>query len=345
MNLEEFNKKPWSSYQTYGRPGETVTIPETIKSLYIINLNTLKPIELELIPDTLAESYQQRMISLSTYGLVSPMHFYTGGEGKILNFSFQMIEDLQNTDGSIYKLLKEIQSLSEAVELTDKQQIQPPTVYMQLGNQFAGKGFINSSISLEGPYRNERYTLVNVDMTFTYIEEYNTVYNLEDKYSDYDPADIYRRYLGDIDGFDSPDSIEDFIKKSMDYDYLTKQIYSNIKLQNYLSIVNVEIKDKKKRKTGNTYSLAVNKKDLGYNLTKYFEDFGLIIGTPGLTISAYINNLNTLKTRIMNEYHNIRTIKDLSEDAVYSAREALNELLTLINNQIKIYSMSKGAGG
>ena len=55
--------------------------------------------------------------------------------------------------------------------------------------------------------------------------------------------------------------------------------------------------------------------------------------------------MNHLKTRIMNEYHNIRTIKDLSEDAVYSAREALNELLTLINNQIKIYSISKGAGG
>jgi len=254
--------EPWSSNQTK----LSIVVPTTIKSMFLYNINTEEEIKLMLIPDSLSEQYSSRIIKESgIYGRVKPINFYTGGNSKKLSFSFNLHEDLNSIDGSLYKLLKTLKSMSKPIISGSRDMIQEPIVYFQMGDQFAGLGHINTQYTLNKPYRKNtlisnggRYAFASVSITFIFHEEFltsknsisstgesvftSTEINLEDAYSNF------------IQGNGSAlvTSIDDFVQEIEGGDYYITQTFANEKLLG--GFLNAIMKDDRYTESGYTES-------------------------------------------------------------------------------------------
>jgi hypothetical protein len=154
-------------------------------SLYLYNINTEEWVIIPVIPDSLSASYSANFQSVTTHGLIRPVRYYTGGSEKSVSFAIKMHEDLQykysnksdeyaNAGSNLYALVDVIKKLSEPSTDHKKQVLLPPKVYFQLGNQFAGTGHIDTSVSFSVPFRNGRYIMADISFTFVFHEIFSS---------------------------------------------------------------------------------------------------------------------------------------------------------------------------
>lgn len=207
--------------------------PKGINNLFLYNLNTGDFLDFKLIPNSLSTTYTSKIVKATPIAVLHPINFYVGGSAKSLSFSFDIHEDINgipasNGESSIYETLKIINKMSKPIE--SGRNVIGPSVYLQLGNQFAGKGHITVSMSVKTPYRNGRYLLASISVNFTFHEEFERGEPLlKDKFNvsslniGYDPKDFF----GDF--------YEDWItKKQWDYDYNLKKSFGDEKLMRLL---------------------------------------------------------------------------------------------------------------
>lgn len=321
--LEPGNKsytiyRPWNSNQTEYARKLSIVAPDTAQSLFIYNVNTKESIELKLIPNSMSESYSSRIVKESgIYGRVRPLNFYTGGGGKTLSFSFDLHEDLNSIDGSLYKLLDTLKDMSKPTFNGNRGLIQEPIVYLQFGDQFAGKGHINSDYTLNKPYRKDisrgnggRYAFANVSITFTFHEEFEqSQYLISDEgelaISSYsiDLQKAYDNFLSERYGDYASEygiSMEDFIELvTANQYYITQSFTSEKLLGGFLNSVKINANDKKNPK-------------LYEELMKLAETGQRVDG--GLVYQYSYGQLNEITAAVFNFYVDLSNI--LSNDMV-----------------------------
>ena len=173
-------------------------------------------ISLHLMPDSISEIYTYNVVSQSPYASMRPYYFYTSGSEKQISFTFQlhtdMLDTIERKEGQyfgsdiIYKDLdidyggyKELYTMLQNYPVinmilnmsrpiykynNNNPELYEPLVYFQLGNQFAGIGYLNSSFKFSKPYDVETgtYKMITISMTITYMEEF----------------DIYSQYQADL---------------------------------------------------------------------------------------------------------------------------------------------------
>lgn len=164
-------------------------------------------ISLHLMPNSISEIYSYNIVSQSPYASMRPYYFYTSGSEKQISFTFQLHTDMLDTvereEGQyfgrdiIYKDLdvdygeyKELYTILQNYPIinmilnmsrpiyrynNNTPELHEPLVYFQLGNQFAGIGYLNSSFKFSKPYDVETgtYKMINISMTITYMEEFD----------------------------------------------------------------------------------------------------------------------------------------------------------------------------
>lgn len=132
----------------------------------------------------------------------------------------------------MYTFIDKIKRLSNPT--STRGYVEGPYVYFQLGNQFAGKGHVVSSVEFEKPYRDGRYILANCSMTFTFHEEFETDFDLlkdDTDYSQYISPYIYSEDLGPLEYF------EDFVRITYDPDYFIEQVFGDQKVERFVNIM------------------------------------------------------------------------------------------------------------
>lgn len=239
--VKEFSKTPWSTSQKYVLDSINALTEEAGKSyiqrfskeqrLYLLNINTLEEVKLNLVPDQMSESYSSKVVSVSPFGTVTPINFYVGGNSKQLSFAFNMHEDLQSIGNSIYNVIEVLENMAKPVYRNGR--LYDPIVYFQLGDQFVGKGHIQASFSYSKPFRNGRFTVVDVSMSFTFHEEFeNDPISLNDTFSsEVSPFALQNNITEDFT------FVDDFIKFQTDPDYFITQVFDNQKFRTYFNTV------------------------------------------------------------------------------------------------------------
>lgn len=365
------NIKPWSSWQLTDKLNKELTAvkPNTGEhELYLLNLNTIgstnEVVKLNLIPNGVSEAYKQRIISETPYGTYSPMYFYAGGEGKTISFDFELHEDenyelvtdnRNNTvDRSIYALIEKLKRMNEPTVKQDS--LIEPSVYIQLGSQFAGKGFLNLNFDFNKPFRNDRYVRVKVTLTFTFIDEY------ENEVVDYTtPAKEYIRPEGltfDIGELFNNTAIEDFFSEDNPYDMFVTQDFAFRKLESFLNAL--EIKDVdfqvkvitrlledsdqgfNRQENMESTGLAIRYQTMGYELYKLTRDFTYIITSEHLTAQAKVNNLNTIKNKAERELQLYIDTYD-TDTAIEAAAQVIRDFITQVDTHIQIFEAVRGS--
>lgn len=204
--------------------------PKGINNLFLYNLNTDEFLDFKLIPNSLSTTYTSRIVKAAPIAVLHPINFYVGGSAKSLSFSFDIHEDINgiqasNGESSIYETLKVINKMSEPS--VSGGNVIGPSIYLQLGNQFAGKGHMTVSMSVKTPYRNGRYLLASISVNFTFHEEFEQSQQklLKDRFNvssldiGYDPKKLF----GDF--------YTDWIEESQwDYDFNLKNSFGDQKL-------------------------------------------------------------------------------------------------------------------
>ena len=182
--------------------------PKGINNLFLYNLNTGDFLDFKLIPNSLSTTYTSKIVKATPIAVLHPINFYVGGSAKSLSFSFDIHEDINgipasNGESSIYETLKIINKMSKPIVESGRNVI-GPSIYLQLGNQFAGKGHITVSMSVKTPYRNRRYLLASISVNFTFHEEFEqSPLLLKDKFNvsaldiGYDPEDLFGDFYED----------------------------------------------------------------------------------------------------------------------------------------------------
>jgi len=335
---DEFTKTPWTTNQSYTRPNflsstsdqrqrkySMISLKQE-EELYLYNINTEEQVVLRLIPNSLSENYSPRIVSVSPFGTVTPINYYTGGDGKVISFAFEMYEDFINkesnallnkipeTSGSIYKFIESIKKMSEPVD-RDKGYILEPLVYFQLGNQFVGKGHIQTSFDFNKPYRNGRYTYVKCSMTFTFHEEFeDDPINLgEDTYfSQVSSLAVDSNLLDDFSAYG------DFIELVNTPDYIITQVFENKKLQNFFNVIKLEEED---RLNYNRIDEALQR--IQSSLTSgetleanfyYHNPYGVNLINSYFDLNAILTNIVNIKIKTQNLNKLLTNIESLFED-------------------------------
>ena len=228
-------------------------------SLYLYNINTEEWVFIPVIPDSLSASYSANFQSVTTHGLIRPVRYYTGGSEKSVSFTIKMHEDLMHKDlmhedlqyrylntsdeyanagNNLYALVDVIKRLSEPTEPNtdyEKQVLLPPKVYFQLGNQFAGSGHIDTSVSFSVPFRNGRYIMADISFTFTFHEifESNKLTVETTK-----PGELTIGIgIDDLPGINRDSDFEDFYnfyKKSVNADFIIENSLKDDKIRRLL---------------------------------------------------------------------------------------------------------------
>lgn len=248
---EQFNNNPWKTDQSFVINSLPISSGQATKlsiinlnkqnTLYLFNLNNFEEVKIELIPDTIAEEYSPKIVSVDPFGTITPINFYVGGNSKNISFNFDLYEDyydpiekkvsanLSKSNGSIYDLIKILQNMTKPYYANGI--LFDPIVYFQLGDQFVGKGHIDFSFDYNKPYRNGRYTVIKCSMSFTFHEEFeDDPINLNDTYSSETTAFSFNSNL--LNDFVS---IEDFVKFQYDPQYFVYQVFSNRKVSGYFT--------------------------------------------------------------------------------------------------------------
>lgn len=223
-------------------------------SLYLYNVNTEEWVFIPVIPDSLSASYSANFQSVTTHGLIRPVRYYTGGSEKSVSFTIKMHEDLlhkdslhedpqykysnkldeyANADSNLYALVDVIKRLSEPSTDYKKQVLLPPKVYFQLGNQFAGTGHIDTSVSFSVPFRNGRYIMADISFTFAFHEifESNKLTAETTK-----PGELTIGIgIDDLPGINRDSDFEDFYKKSVNVDFIIENSLKDDKMRMLLA--------------------------------------------------------------------------------------------------------------
>ena len=110
-------------------------------------------------------------------------------------------------------LIDIIKGMSEPKTLNGR--LMEPLVYLQLGNQFAGKGHISTDINLNVPFRQGRYIYISISFNFTYHEDFD-IANVEIIDNTY--TAVLDGITADMLGLDT-DNFDDFYKQNFDYNY------------------------------------------------------------------------------------------------------------------------------
>lgn len=374
------NIKPWSSWQLTDELTDklnkelTAVKPNTGEhELYLLNLNTIgstnEVVKLNLIPNGVSEAYKQRIISETPYGTYSPMYFYAGGEGKTISFDFELHEDenhelvtdnRNNTvDRSIYALVEKLKRMNAP---TVKQNLLiEPSVYIQLGSQFAGKGFLNLNFDFNKPFRNDRYVRVKVTLTFTFIDEY------DDETVDYTtPAKEYIRPEGltfDIEELFNNTAIRDFFSEDNPYDMFVTQDFAFRKLEGFLNALEIKdvgqhakdiisgdlpSSDYEPAKFTDVLRFSTDLDDspqyqtTGSELYKLTLDFTYIITSEHLTTQAKVNNLNKIKNKAEKELQLYLDTYD-TDTAIEAGAQVVRDFITQVDTHIQIFEAVRGS--
>lgn len=249
-----YTNPPWTFKQE--RPEYIIDELDFSKptSLYLYNINTEEWVFIPVIPDSLSASYSANFQSVTTHGLIRPVRYYTGGSEKSVSFTIKMHEDLlhkdslhedpqykysnksdeyANADSNLYALVDVIKRLSEPSTDYKKQVLLPPKVYFQLGNQFAGTGHIDTSVSFSVPFRNGRYIMADISFTFVFHEIFEsnklTVETTE-------PGKLTVGIgIDDLPGINSDSDFENFYKESVNVDFIIENSLKDSKIRMLLA--------------------------------------------------------------------------------------------------------------
>jgi hypothetical protein len=313
--------KPWTSYQPDAAIKKKITI-DTAKFfnyIYLYNKNTGKQVTLKLVPDTVSESYKARLISESPFGTIRPYYFYTGGEAKTIAFSFDIHEDLNSINNSVYTIVDRIKSMSNPV--LNNGTIAGPAVYMQLGNQFAGTGHIVTAFEYKKPYdiNTGRYKLISCSLTFTYHETFENI-----------PVDLGNlEYEWSIPSLNVPGKLADtvlslynendlvasknFLQLNLDYDYMINYVFSDEKIRKVFNIV------------GSAYSLGEKSSNTDLKELQSSFESSTIIDMSKFSYSKGLNvSVNTWAVELYNMY--MEYLEIMSPASRFKQGNALNNL-------------------
>ena len=236
-----YTNPPWTFKQE--RPEYIIDKLDFSKptSLYLYNINTAEWVIIPVIPDSLSASYSANFQSVTTHGLIRPVRYYTGGSEKSVSFTIKVHEDLQyeysntksdeyaNTKSNLYALIDVIKRLSEPNTDHVNQVLLPPKVYFQLGNQFAGTGHVDTSVSFSVPFRNGRYIMADISFTFTFHEIFES--NKLTMEITRPGELIVGIGINDIPGVNSDSDFEDFYKKSVNVDFIIESSLKDDKMR------------------------------------------------------------------------------------------------------------------
>lgn len=349
---QHLKQNPETYYQVEHKPTTLKIDKEDILILY--NLNTNKYIELDILPETVSASYKSRITNISPFGIIRPIQYYTGGEAKEISFSIDIHEDAQK-EKNIYKLVEELQNLAKPSFTNQHSALQEPSVYLQLANQFAGKGHLSTSISLKTPYRDGRYIYISVSFRFTYHEEFD--------YSQ--RKNIFVDIIKDnkaLSGYFTDDSILNLLEEKVDINYYKTWIQKDKKMMDFLkSYISDYVKDYEKLDFDKyeevlDYSTLQSRKglykEIEVNILRYTIDFGRL-----LEEAQYSNNFYSLTKSLQKLEKNIQenlrryhkevdgawiTVGFVNEEAFIDAH---NRLLDEIDRYLKelesIYSATR----
>ncbi len=259
-------------------------------SLYLYNINTEEWVIIPVIPDSLSASYSANFQSVTTHGLIRPVRYYTGGSEKSVSFAIKMHEDLQykysnnksdeyaNTKSNLYALIDVIKRLSEPSTDYDKQVLLPPKVYFQLGNQFAGTGHIDTSVSFSVPFRNGRYIMADISFTFVFHE----IFSLNKLTMEITEPGKLTVGIGidDLPGINRDSDFENFYKESVNVDFMIENSLKDSKIRRLLEgYTNLhEEYNPVPQLTADTLKEIINTANMA-ELKKQFEDLMFSIGT------------------------------------------------------------------
>lgn len=185
---------------------------------------TIKEIEIPLIPESVGYSYTPNFAAATFLGRVSPIYQYTGGSDETYTFTLTIHTDALegSTHKDIVSLVDAIKSLSYPTRTNGI--ISFPKVYFQLG-ELAGTCTVVSSIQWKKPIVTEHYAVATIDFTITMIRSMrnvnktvvetksdtgNQLSNIDQVYSGLS-SDEYKKYrdLLNQGGFDT--SVIDFV--------------------------------------------------------------------------------------------------------------------------------------
>lgn len=236
VGLQEFSMKPWTTDQAFMARKYGILIPEKIQNLYIYNINTKQEVKIDLVPDAISESYSPRLTSVKPFGVLRPINFYTGGGEKKVSFSIELHEDFANVDGSLYKLIDRLKAMS--LPVVSNESLKGPSVYIQFGTQFAGKGHIDTSVTYKLPYNvsTGRYKAASVSLSFTFHEEFYEAPVVVDEATLMTKLGVSA--LPEVAWLNQDgDSIDDFLESVLDYDYTTTLEFADSKLNAFFNVL------------------------------------------------------------------------------------------------------------
>lgn len=353
---------PWTTKQNFmaGESQLNIVVPNTISSLFLYNINTRESVELKLVPDQIAETYSQKIVSISPFGILHPINYYVGGNEKTLDFDFDMHEDLSynNIDGSIYTLIAKIKYMSQPTSSVNR--LNPPLVYLQLGTQFAGKGHLSTTFGFKKPFSGGRYKSISCSLQFVFHEVFNTP--VTGLFFDNTTEEI----LGDSysittvpESFSAKDiSIEDFYSMYFDYDYIKTQSFANEKIRGVFNLVatanNVDVETLYSAVENENLVLLNSGLSQNYNsdiigpLIRYFATFLTIVKNWQLNQIVLLEQLLKDIESYGNTMFNITQISIAREEGIAGEYETLLQgyfqLRAMVKQQIAAYNSLYGAG-
>jgi hypothetical protein len=379
-----YTNPPWTFKQE--RPEYIIDKLDFSKptSLYLYNINTEEWVIIPVIPDSLSASYSANFQPVTTHGLIRPVRYYTGGSEKSVSFTIKMHEDLQyeysnnksdeytNTKSNLYALVDVIKRLSEPPNTDhDSQVLLPPKVYFQLGNQFAGTGHIDTSVSFSVPFRNGRYTMADISFTFVFHEIFRSN-ELTVKITE--PGKLTVGIgIDDLPGINRDSDFENFYKESVNIDFIIENSLKEDKMRRLLEGYVQLHKEFKSALTVDTLEEIINTANIAelknqseqyillMHLTFFAQDihvdipvasylellFEFMIKLKLVMAGTYqvettLENLVTLKNDMrdkLSEYQLRYPVTDLTTEQQEKIREVLSSFDTLeaiIDTQLKL---------
>lgn len=336
-----YTNPPWTFKQE--RPEYIIDKLDFSKptSLYLYNINTEEWVFIPVIPDSLSASYSANFQSVTTHGLIRPVRYYTGGSEKSVSFTIKMHEDLLHKDSlhedpqykysnksdeyanagsNLYALVDVIKRLSEPSTDSKKQVLLPPKVYFQLGNQFAGTGHIDTSVSFSVPFRNGRYIMADISFTFVFHEIFEsnklTVEITE-------PGKLTIGIgIGSFPGINRDSDLENFYKESVNVDFIIENSLKDSKMRRLLEgYTNLhEEYNPVSQLTADTLAEIINTANMA-ELKKQFEDLMFSIGVKvdhgdaalARYLEFFFESMIKLKIIMAGTYQVDNTLKNLGK--------------------------------
>ncbi len=345
-----YTNPPWTFKQE--RPEYIIDKLDFSKptSLYLYNVNTGEWVFIPVIPDSLSASYSANFQSVTTHGLIRPVRYYTGGSEKSVSFTIKMHEDLlhkdslhedpqykysnkldeyANADSNLYALVDVIKRLSEPSTDYKKQVLLPPKVYFQLGNQFAGTGHIDTSVSFSVPFRNGRYIMADISFTFVFHEIFEsnklTVETTEPGKLTVGIGIEDRWNLIDIAEINNVSDFENFYKESVNIDFIIENSLKDSKMRWLLEGYTQLHKEYNK---GSTLTVDTLEEIINTaNITEFKKQSGLIFEH-----SYVYSEAEVIKARYLDLFFEFMIKLKIIMAGTYQVDTTLNNLVTLKND-------------